>query len=101
MPFFSDPAHPDINPINKHITLLVNYVKVKVGSAGTWNPNSGAITSSNSKSTLHAALIQCTTGKALWMDKVLLRELPILSSQRFSDALKLLFINFPQKERLE
>ena len=90
-----------ISTNNEHSTLLVNYVNVKVGSGGTWNPNSGAITSSNSKSTLHAALIQCVTGKALWMDKVLLRELPILSSQRFSEALKLLFLNFPKKERLE
>lgn len=81
-----------------HVSVLVSYVRVKVGSGGSWNPNSGAITSSNSKTILHAALIQCATGKVLWMDQVLLREAPQLSNSRFSEALELLFLKFPQKE---
>jgi len=84
--------------IDAHITVLVSYVRVKVGSDGSWNANSGAITSSNSKTILHAALIQCATGKVLWMDQVLLREVPQISSSRFSEALELLFLKFPQKE---
>jgi len=81
-----------------NISILVSYFRVKVGSDGSWDPNSGAIRSSNSKVILNAALIQCATGKVLWLDQVLLREIPKLSSPEFYDALDLLFMHFPQKE---
>lgn len=81
-----------------NVSILVSYFRVKVGSDGSWDPNTGAITSSNSKVILNAALIQCSTGEVLWLDQVLLREIPKLSSPEFYDALDLLFINFPQKE---
>ncbi len=88
----------NIATIDPHVSVLVNYVKVKVGSSGTWNPSGGAITSPNSKTVLNAALIQCATGEVLWMDQVLLREIPKLTSSQFSEALELLFTKFPKKE---
>lgn len=87
-----------INTNDSDVSILVSYYRVKVGSDGSWNPNSGSITSSNSKVILNASLIQCTTGKVLWVDQVLLREIPKLSSPEFYDALNLLYENFPQKE---
>ena len=78
--------------------ILVNYLRVKVGTSGGWNPNSGAITSSDSKSVFYAALIQGDTGQILWRNQVLLREIPKLKNPLFSDSLKLLFTGFPKKE---
>ena len=87
-----------INTNDSNVSILVSYYRVKVGSDGSWDPNSGRITSSNSKVILNASLIQCATGKVLWVDQVLLREIPKLSSPEFYDALNLLYANFPQKE---
>jgi len=83
---------------NEHTAILVSYVDVKVGSRGTWNPYSGAITSDDSKAILHAALIGCASARVLWKDQVLLREMPRTESSQFHEALELLFSNFPQKE---
>lgn len=87
-----------VSESNEHTAILVSYVNVKVGSRGTWNPYSGAITSDNSKAVLHAALIGCATARVLWKDRVLLREIPKTESSQFQDALELLFSNFPHKE---
>jgi len=83
---------------DENINLFVNYIDVKVGSTGSWDPNSGAITSDNSRSLLRSALVNCTTGKVLWKGEVLLREVPELSSERFAESLDLLFTDFPRIE---
>ncbi len=82
----------------ENMAILVNYVDVKVGTRGTWDPNSGAITSGNSRSVFHAALLDCATGQLLWKNDVLLRALPHTSGERLSEARDLLFSNFPVRE---
>ena len=83
---------------DENMTILVNYVDVKVGSRGSWDPNTGLITSQNSKSLFRAALFQCSTGQLLWKDEIFLRELPELSSERFAESIDLLLLNFPCKK---
>jgi len=78
--------------------ILVNYVRVKVGSGGSWNPNSGAITSSNSKSIFNAALIQGNTAQCIWRRQVFLRNIPNLADEKYFEALTLLYEDFPRKE---
>jgi len=81
-----------------NMAILANYIDAKVGSRGTWDPNSGAITSDNSRSVFRSALLDCTTGQLLWKGEILLRELPKLTSKRFTESLDLLFLNFPHRE---
>jgi len=79
-------------------TALLNSLKVKVGSGGSWDPNSGAITSSNTYSVLRAALLNCEEGSVLWKNQVLLRQLPKPGDPKFNEALMLLYENFPQNK---
>ena len=84
---------------NESVAVLAQYVRVKVGPHGTWNPNSGAITSGASSSYFRAALLDCQTGRLLWENSVLLRELPVPNSGNFNKVLPLLYSTLnPQNE---
>lgn len=73
--------------------VLVCSFRVKVGPGGYWDPNSGAIGSSASYARFHASLLDpCSTdGKPCWTQDVELRKLPRPDSNRFTDAVQLLF----------
>lgn len=77
---------------NKAAALL-QFIRVKRGPTGTWDPNTGAITSGASSTYFQAALIECETGKALWENSVLLREAPAPGQRDFAQAINLLFAN--------
>jgi hypothetical protein len=76
---------------NVLVAVLVQYVRVKVGPSGTWDPNSGAITSGASSSHFRAALLECQTGRGLWQNSVLLRKLPDPSASDFNKVLTVLY----------
>lgn len=75
--------------------LLACVVRVKVGPSGYWEPNSGAIGSSSSYARIHAALIDSRSGdgKPSWTQDVEIRKLPRPRSNRFAEAVQLLFQN--------
>jgi hypothetical protein len=72
---------------------LFHYVRVKRGPSGSWDPNTGAITSAASSTYFQAALVDCQTGKILWENSVLLREVPAPGERNFAQAITLLFAN--------
>jgi hypothetical protein len=69
--------------LKEHHAVLVNLLLVKVGPSGYWNPNTGQIGSAMSYLQLKAALIHCDTERVLWMNQVLLRQLPKIESPEF------------------
>ncbi len=82
---------------NERSAALVQLFQVKIGPSGYWNPGSGAIASSMSSSSLQASLIHCSTGQVLWRKQVLLRGLPRAGNSEFSEMLKLLYQDFPER----
>jgi hypothetical protein len=83
---------------NERSAVFVQLFRVKIGPGGYWNPNTGAIASSMSSSSLRVALIRCSTGQVLWRKQVLLRGLPRPRSSQFSEMLKLLYQDFPRRK---
>ena len=61
--------------------LLVQFVRVKQGPGGSWNPYSGAITSGMSTTSFQAALISTRTGQVAWKNEVLERTVVPPSKQ--------------------
>jgi hypothetical protein len=94
----ADYALKHLAVLMEHPTVLVLYLKVKVGSSGSWNPYSGAITSPNSSSHFQASLIGSDMGEVLWQNQVLLREVPRVDNSNFRESLGLLFKTFPNSE---
>lgn len=78
--------------------VLVQYVRAKVGQGGSWNPFSGGITSSSSSTQIYAALIDCASGKVLWKNRVLLRDLPSTENMEFRESIEALFRTFPTRK---
>lgn len=76
---------------NQSVAVLAQYVRVKVGPSGTWDPNSGAITSHASSSHFRAVLLDCQTGRRLWENSVLLRKVPDPNSGDFDKLVTLLY----------
>jgi hypothetical protein len=81
------------------LSVLVSYIKVKVGTGAAWNPITGWIRTANSSCFLHSALIHCTTGQVLWKNQIFLRELPQIESESFSDSLELLYKTLPKRKQ--
>jgi len=76
---------------NESVAVLAQYVRVKVGPHGTWDPNSGAITSGASSSYFRAVLLDAQTGRRLWENSVLLREVAKPNNSNFKTVVTLLF----------
>ncbi len=73
--------------------ILVILLRVKVGSSGTWDPFSGAITSESSYTRLKAILVETKSGRSLWKNEVQLREIPKPGNPNYKKAVNLLFEN--------
>jgi len=73
--------------------VLILMLRVKVGPSWTWNPYSGAITSSSSYTRLKAVLVETESGHKLWKNEVQLREIPDPESLYYKEAVKLLLEN--------
>ncbi|MGA7341200.1 MAG: hypothetical protein WBX18_11410, partial [Terracidiphilus sp.] len=71
--------------------LLVQFMRVKQGPGGSWNPYSGAIASGMSSTLLQAALISTRTGQVMWKNEVLERSEFSANSPRFAKSVDLLY----------
>ncbi len=71
--------------------LLAVHVRVIVGSRGSWDPMTGAITSSSNRTRLRAALVDCRASTTLWRSEVVLRQIPEPGRADIDRALETLF----------
>jgi hypothetical protein len=71
--------------------ILVQFMRVKEGPGGSWNPYSGAITSSMSSTLLQASLISTHTGQVVWKNEVLERKVFRANDPNFAKYLDLLY----------
>jgi hypothetical protein len=71
--------------------ILVQFMRVKQGPGGSWNPYSGAITSGMSSTLLQAALISTRTGQVIWKNEVLERSQFSADSPKFAKSVDLLY----------
>jgi hypothetical protein len=77
--------------------VLVVYMKAKVGPQGSWNPNTGAITSKMDSLLLQASAIAAASGETVWKNEVYLRELPRPNQDKLLKSIGNLFVNFSVK----
>ena len=85
--------------VKPNLIVLAQYLNVKVGAGGYWDPFSGAIGSSTSKSVLRASLIHCSSGDVLWNNEVLMRTIPKPNhNSEFAESLRALYVNFPKRK---
>ncbi len=73
------------------VPLLAVHVRVIVGSRGSWDPMTGAITSSSNRTRLRAALVDCRASTTLWRSEVVLRQIPDPDRSDIDRALATLF----------
>lgn len=71
---------------NRNQAILAQYLQVKLGTGGTWDPNSGALTPATSTSYLRAVLIDCQSKKSLWRNAVFFRGVPKVKDTSSSDS---------------
>ena len=81
---------------NEPAAVLVQYLRVKVGPGGFYDPFTGDLSTSASTTHLRAGLVDCQTGCVLWRNSVLLREVPKPDSPDLARALQQLYstLNF-------
>lgn len=77
--------------------IMVFNCDVKVGSAGSYDPNSGAITSKNNKAILKAVLLKTSDCSKLWSTSIQLRELPKIGDTDFEKSINSIFTNLKPK----
>lgn len=79
--------------------ILVQFMKIKKGSGGTYDPWSGAITSGMSSTLFQAALISPSTGRVVWKNEVLERKAFPVTDPRFSKSVETLYQTLNPGER--
>jgi hypothetical protein len=77
--------------------VLVQFFRLKVGPGGSWNPNTGAITSAVQSTLMQAALISCKTGTVVWKGEQFLRKALAPTNPKFQKSLALLYQDFDIK----
>jgi hypothetical protein len=88
-----------LSEADKELLIISNFLQVKVGPGGYWDPNTGSIGSSMSTSQFRISLINCSTGQVMWKDELLVRDLPqVNDSKKFAEYVQLLYTNFPEKK---
>jgi hypothetical protein len=80
-----------MSPASGELALLLQFMRVKAGPGGSWNPFSGAITSSMSSTLLQSALISTTSADVLWNAEVFVRKTFGPKSGDFKASLALLY----------
>ena len=80
--------------------ILVQYFRVEAGPGGSWNPISGAITSSMSSMLLQAVLISVETDQITWKNEVLERKLMRADDPKFIKMIESLYQTLPNNEHL-
>ena len=77
--------------------ILVLACDVKVGTGGTWNSYTGAITSKNDRTIFKAVLLKTPDCSKIWSNDVQLRKLPRMGSTDFNNAINSIFTNLKLK----
>jgi hypothetical protein len=77
--------------------VLVQFFRLKVGPGSSWNPNTGAITSSVQSTLMQAALVSCKTGTVVWKGEQFLRKALAPTNPKFEKTLALLYQDFDIK----
>jgi hypothetical protein len=77
--------------IDQNFAVLAIRMRAKSGVGGSWNPNTGAITSSMNTTELSAALVSRGAGRVVWKNDVALRKVPSAASKDFLQKVAELF----------
>jgi hypothetical protein len=56
--------------------VLLQFMRVKIGKGAYWNPLSGAIAASSNSTTLYGAVIDAASGRVVWKNAVVVRNVP-------------------------
>jgi hypothetical protein len=87
-----------IGSANQADAALVQFVKVKVGSDGTWDfMFTGAMTPGTSTTVVKSALIDLKTGKTLWSGASIERSMP--TKFTVQKLYKSLYADFPNRQK--
>jgi len=71
--------------------IFVQFMELKEGPGGSWNPNTGGITSAMSSTLVRAALISTRAGRVIWKGEDLERKLYRSDDAKFAKALDQLY----------
>lgn len=71
--------------------VLVQCFRVKIGPGGSWDPNTGAITSAMNSGHLRAAILDTRGGRVWWRNEVYLREVPRVDRKNYRRAVDALY----------
>jgi len=81
--------------LDKHYAVLVQFFRLETGPGRSWDPNTGAITSSSDSTLIQAALISSETGKVAWRGERLIRNKALKPADAaLSKALQEMYRNF-------
>jgi pyruvate/2-oxoglutarate dehydrogenase complex dihydrolipoamide acyltransferase (E2) component len=84
--------------LDERYAVLVQFFRLKTGPGRSWNPNTGAITSSMASTLMQAALVSCKTGKVIWKGEQLIRNKALKpTNANFHKALAPLYQDFDIK----
>jgi hypothetical protein len=86
-----------LSEMDEGYMILVQYFRLKTGPGGSWNPNTGAITSSVASTLLQAALVSCKSGEVLWKSEQFVRKALKPTSNEFHKLLDLLYKDYNHK----
>jgi hypothetical protein len=85
----------DLAALNEHYAVLVQFLRLETGPGRSWNPNTGAITSSTDSTLIQAALLSGKTGKVIWKGERLIRNKALRpTDSAFNKALTELYRDF-------
>jgi len=83
---------------DERYAVLAQFVRVQTGPGGSWDPNTGAISSSTASTLIQAALLSAKTGKVIWKGERLIRGKVLRPSDAaFGKALKDVYKDFDVK----
>lgn len=87
-----------LGALDERHAVLVQFFRLKTGPGRSWNPNTGAITSSMASTLMQAAVVSCKTGKVIWKGEQLIRNKALMTTNAgFHKALALLYQDFDIK----
>jgi len=84
--------------LDEGYAVLVQFFRLKTGPGRSWDPNTGAITSSMASTLMQAALVSGKTGKVIWKGERLVRNKALKPTNAdFNKELVLLYRDFDIK----
>lgn len=84
--------------LDENYAILVQFLRLETGPGHSWDPNTGAITSSTDSTLIQAALVSSKTGKVIWKRERLIRNKALKPTDAgLSKALTELYRDFAVK----